>query len=190
MRPRIVSDPDFRCVFPSRVRLRHTSATRAGASACFGDDGQLRRVSEALPAERSPQHLLGSEPFDEYHRPAATGTEQIEVHRGSLAPALSSPPLAPLVAVRAAGGPRRREDPLEPLNLQLLRSRRRRHVLVELPGFGLRNRAARQPAHDEGSPASRRRRDLHRIAALDLPVGPRRRPGDVNFPPLTGGLGA
>ena len=74
-RLRVVSDDDFRGCFSSLARLRHTSATRAGASACLGDDGQLRRVSEALPADRSPDHLLRSEPFDERHESAATRAE-------------------------------------------------------------------------------------------------------------------
>src|SRR5262245_58581020 len=72
---RVLSDGDFRCGFSSLARLRHTSAMRAGASAYLGDDGRLRRVSEALPADRSPDHLLRSEPFDEHHGSAATGTE-------------------------------------------------------------------------------------------------------------------
>jgi hypothetical protein len=72
---RVLSDGNFRCGFSLLVRLRHTSATRAGASACLGDEGRLRRVSEALPADRSPDHLLWSEPFDERHESAATGAE-------------------------------------------------------------------------------------------------------------------
>ena len=62
-----VAGGDFRGLCRPLPRLGHTSAARAGASAYFGDDGQLRRVSEALPAGRSSQHLLGSEPFDERH---------------------------------------------------------------------------------------------------------------------------
>ena len=70
-----VAGGDFRGLLSPLPRLRHTSAARAGASAYFGDDGQLRRVSRALPADRSSQHLLGSELFDERHGSSATGTE-------------------------------------------------------------------------------------------------------------------
>jgi hypothetical protein len=49
---RIVADGDFRCVFSLLAPLRRTWTTRAGASTCFGDDGLLRRINEALPNRR------------------------------------------------------------------------------------------------------------------------------------------
>jgi hypothetical protein len=61
------------CLFLCSLLRRHTSATRAEASDGSVIGCLLRAITQALPANRSPRDLLGTELLYDEHGAATTG---------------------------------------------------------------------------------------------------------------------